>query len=99
MARHFGLRYTASAAPVTVQGQPAALAPEILAVLPEQMRGQLRNAVIALDVKRIKAVIRQIAEHEPAAGSALAAYADRFAYTAILQALEDGRTDRRGAKA
>jgi CheY-like chemotaxis protein len=96
MARHLELRYTASdLAPD--RERPASLSPETLAVLPAEMREQLRNAVIALDVKRIRSFISQVANRDPAVGSILAAYADQFAYTAILNALEDRVTDRPGA--
>ena len=66
--------------------------PKTLAALSEETREQLRNAVISLDVKRIADVIQQIADRDPAVGSALAAFADRFPCTAIPNALEDPRT-------
>ena len=94
MARHLGLRYATNVgAPSSGEQSPVALAPETLAALPKEMREQLRSAVIALDVKHIASVIRRIARRDPAVGAALAASADRFAYTAILRALEAGRDD------
>lgn len=47
--------------------------------------------MITLDVKRIKGVIRQVSDYDPAVGSILGEYAGRFAYTAILNALEGRR--------
>lgn len=38
--------------------------------------------MITLDVKRIKGVIRQVSDYDPAVGSILGEYAGRFAYTA-----------------
>ena len=76
----------------------AALAPKTLAALSEERREQPRNAGIALDVKRMADVIRKVADRVPAVASALAACADRFAYTTILNALEDPRTGPAGAE-
>ena len=91
MARLLGVKYVseAPAAPPVGEGPPpAALTPEWLAALPEEMRRELRSAVIALDAKRLGEAIRGVSERDAALGTTLAAFADRFAYTAILKALD-----------
>jgi CheY-like chemotaxis protein len=89
MARHLGVRYVYGPAPQALAREPSAiLRPEDLAALSEELRKELENAVISLDVKRIAALIRQVSEQDPALGGALASLAERFAYTSILNTLE-----------
>jgi CheY-like chemotaxis protein/anti-sigma regulatory factor (Ser/Thr protein kinase) len=84
MARHLGVRYLrAEALPPT----PGELRPEDLATLPEELRKDLSNAVTSLDRALIAGVIQHVAERNTALGAALAQHADRFAYTAILNAV------------
>jgi signal transduction histidine kinase/ligand-binding sensor domain-containing protein/CheY-like chemotaxis protein len=101
MARHLGLRYVYGAAPMPVDaGEPVAtLRPEDLETIPEEVRLELENAVIALDVKRIAAVISQVSEQNAALGSALTRLADAYAYSPIFNALESFKTKCTGSKA
>ena len=57
------------------------LRPEALAALPEDLRAELMNAVVTLDIDRITAVIRRIAELDAALGSALMFYLQRRTFT------------------
>ena len=61
---------------------------EDLAAMPEELRIQLANAVLLLDIERIEHLIRQVSEQNAALAWALASLAERFAYTPILEALE-----------
>jgi hypothetical protein len=66
----------------------AALTPEALSVLPEELCGELEAALILLDVDRVTALIRHIAEVYPALGSMMENLSDNLAYTSMLRAIE-----------
>ncbi len=65
----------------------APLTPEALSVLPEELCGDLENALILLDVDRVTALIRRIAECYPAVGSVMATLSENLAYTSMLRAI------------
>ncbi len=91
MARHLSVRYVrAEVASLPAAEATAALRPEALAALPEEMREELANALMALDAERIGGLIRRISEVDPALGAVLAQFADRLAYTPVLRALRAG---------
>jgi CheY-like chemotaxis protein len=73
MALHLGVRYRRSE---TVQAAPAesspAPPPEMLARLPDQLRNDLRLAVITLNMERIAAAIGRVSDHDPVLGALLA---------------------------
>ena len=64
------------------------LTPEALSVLPEELCGELEAALILLDVDRVTALIRHIAEVYPALGSMMENLSDNLAYTSMLRAIE-----------
>jgi len=85
MARQLGVPYQRKADPV--DGEPVAeLRPEDLAALPQEIRAELREALLALDVERISAAIDRVSQGNASLGSVLARCASRYAYTAILNA-------------
>jgi CheY-like chemotaxis protein/anti-sigma regulatory factor (Ser/Thr protein kinase) len=89
IARQLGLRYLYREPSSASPGEPAmALRPADLAALPEELRAELREALISLKRERIAEVIDRVSKQEAALGSALARCAERFAYTAILKAIE-----------
>jgi signal transduction histidine kinase/ActR/RegA family two-component response regulator len=90
MARHLGVRYLYRVAPLATQEPASAPQPDALAALPRDLRGHLKDAVISLDVRRIASMIDRVAERDAALGRMLASCAEGFAYTAILNALDDG---------
>jgi CheY-like chemotaxis protein len=93
MARQLGVRYERK--PVPVAQEPATeLRQEDLARLPQELRAELREALLALDGGRISAVISRVSRENAPLSSALALCASRYAYTAILNAinLEMGRS-------
>jgi hypothetical protein len=65
----------------------APLTPEALSELPEELCGDLENALIMLDMDRVTAVIRRIAECHPAVGGVMATLSDNLAYTSMLRAI------------
>jgi CheY-like chemotaxis protein len=85
MARQLGVRYCRDASPPATTGDSHAAD---LSALPEELRKDLASAVISLDRALIAGVIGRVAELDAALGVALVDLADRFAYTAILSALE-----------
>ncbi len=88
MARHLDVRYVrAQDAPQRPVLATPVLRPDALATLPEELRKELADAVIALDGERITGLIRRISEADLALGETLAVLAGRFAYTPILKAL------------
>ena len=89
IARHLGVRYRrAEALPASPREPPAELRPQDLAPLPEVLRNELSNALISLDRERIAQVIGRVSQRDAALGAMLALCADRFAFTAILDAVE-----------
>jgi CheY-like chemotaxis protein/anti-sigma regulatory factor (Ser/Thr protein kinase) len=89
MARHLGVRYIRAEADSLPHAQAVRpLRPEAFAALPEELREQFTNAVVALDMPRIARLVREISEIDPALGAVLAQFADRLAFTPILKALQ-----------
>ena len=87
LERMLGVRYNyGTNAPGTERGE--LLTPEALSVLPEELCGELEEALILLDVDRVTALIRRVAESYPALGEIMASLADNLAYTSMLHALE-----------
>jgi signal transduction histidine kinase/DNA-binding NarL/FixJ family response regulator len=75
----------------TVTATPTmVLSAEALVTLPQELRTELVNALVSLDVARIGEIIRRASELDPALGDALAQHANQLNYTAILQALQAG---------
>jgi signal transduction histidine kinase len=66
----------------------AALTPEALCVLPDELCGELEAALILLDVDRVTALIRRIAATYPALGRVMENLSDKLAYTPMLRAIE-----------
>jgi CheY-like chemotaxis protein len=90
MARHLGVRYLYRDDSVSTRESPSAPQPDALAALPQDLRGHLKDAVISLDVRRIGSMIDRVAKRDAALGRMLAGCAEGFAYTAILNALDEG---------
>jgi signal transduction histidine kinase/DNA-binding response OmpR family regulator len=93
MARHVGVRYQSNEAKDTAKAERAGeLRREDLAVLPIELRRELGEAVISLDAARISAAVDRISKESPALGLLLRRHTDRFAYTAIFNAISEIRT-------
>jgi CheY-like chemotaxis protein len=99
MARHLGARYIYAAPDLEPARSLAVLRPEDMAVLPEDLRRELKDALLALDLARIANAIHNVAEQRPLTGDALARLAEQYTYTPILRALEECERRYSGAKA
>jgi len=87
MARHLGVRYLVSEAGAKSDREGAGeLIPEDLSVLPDELRTELRDAVITLNPALISTAIERISQENRALGLILARYADRYAYSKIFDA-------------
>ena len=78
------------------EAEPAAPAPAgrsldraALAALPDELRRELADALVALDIGRIGALLGRVAERDPALGQLLRRHADNFDFTLIEDALRD----------
>src|SRR5438046_7843916 len=89
MSRHLGVRYRFGAALPALSGDTVErLRPEALEALPEELRAELREAVIMLQRERITGIIGRVQQQDSALGAALSRYADRLEFTAIFEAIE-----------
>jgi len=90
LARHLGVRYETSEAAGMSHGESAGkLMAKDWSGMRDELRDALREALIKLDSRLISEVIERISREDRALASVLARYADSYAYTPILQAIED----------
>jgi CheY-like chemotaxis protein len=90
LARHLGVSYTYYVAPT--ERTTGGLGQKQLADLSAQLRKELSDALISLDIRRITDVVGRISDQDAALGSALSKYTDEYAYSPILQALRSSET-------
>lgn len=95
MARHLGIQY------VFEGGQEEAgeaksreeVSPEDVATLPLELRRELREAVLRLNMARTSLSIEKIAERDARLGAALRMLADEMDYDRLLLLCEESNTD------
>ncbi|WP_300453005.1 response regulator [Accumulibacter sp.] len=89
LARHLGVRYVyQEQEPANPdRGAVAAISAATLATLPDALRQQLAEALVALDTQRIDRLIGEIAETDEALAHLLRQHADDFDYGPIEEAL------------
>jgi len=89
LQRHLGARFLRrpSAHPLPPALSPGALNSAALAALPQELRGELADALLTLDTTRITTLIGQIGEYDPALAQALRSHADNFDFEPIERAL------------
>lgn len=93
LERHLGVRYTYDDTTIETPGIAALYKPDAalrqadLAALPEELRTELADALVLLDIDRIARAASRISERDAALGHALLQYTQRCAYSSILQAL------------
>ena len=92
LERHLGVRYSYQTA--VTEKAPGALEQEAIEALPAELRKELMDAVISLDIERIASAIRRISEQDAALGRTLSQYAERYAYSSILLALQSSEAVR-----
>jgi len=88
LSKQLGVRYIYEGLP-EADKPGIALTPEMLAILPEALRSELKDALENLENKRIASVIRQIAPIDSELQKTLAYFAENFDYPAILKALRE----------
>ncbi len=89
LARNLNVRFLYDETPAAAaEASALALHAEAVAALPQEVRGELIDALVSLDTGRIEDLIRQISEWNPTLGRALAHHADQLSYTTILRALK-----------
>jgi signal transduction histidine kinase/ActR/RegA family two-component response regulator len=88
MARHLGLRYQVSEGAAKSDGERLGeLNADDLCALPDELRRELRDALIMLNPVGISTAIERISRENGALGSILARYSGRTAYSAIFDAM------------
>jgi hypothetical protein len=98
--RHLGVRYLRKAGQNMMSVQPATqLRAEAFAGLPAEVVAELREALLTLNVSRISEAIGKVSDHDSQLGFVLAKYAEKYAYTAVLKAIEDRGGDSSRASA
>jgi signal transduction histidine kinase/CheY-like chemotaxis protein len=86
LAKHLGVRYRYQESPAPA---PAAqVEPAALRALPDSLRGELTQALLALNTHRIERAVAAIAAQSPALGRGLQSLADDFQYERLLALLE-----------
>ncbi len=99
IARHIGVRYHVNDGAAKVSEGAAKsdservgeLRPDDLSALPDDLRNELRDALIMLNPARIATAIERISQENGALGSILAGYSRRTAYSAIFDAMMEGK--------
>jgi signal transduction histidine kinase/DNA-binding response OmpR family regulator len=88
MARHLGVRYVVSEGSARPDnGRAGELTAEDLAALPDELRTELRDALITLNPAPISTAIERISRENRALGLILARYANGYSYSRIFDAL------------
>lgn len=88
MARHLGVRLHASEGAARADGaRIEELRAEQLSALPDELRNELRDALIMLNPARISTAIDRISQENRALGSILARYAAGYSYSTIFDAI------------
>ncbi|HRD50931.1 MAG TPA: response regulator [Candidatus Contendobacter sp.] len=91
IARYLGVRYVYQERAATTIATAATTPDRVaLAALPEDLRRELAEALVALDTRRIDALIERVAERDAALGNLLRQHADAFNYESIEAALQSG---------
>ena len=87
MARHLGVHYRVGERAANSDAERLrALTAKDLTALGDELRKELRDAVITLNSARISTAVERISKENTVLGSILARYADRFAYSEIFDA-------------
>jgi hypothetical protein len=71
----------------------APLTPEALSALPEELCGELEDALISLDVDRVTSLTSRVAESYPRLGGIMTSLSNNLAYTTLLRAIAARKVD------
>jgi signal transduction histidine kinase/CheY-like chemotaxis protein len=93
LAQQLGVKYTiCSGAQASSSEQPAALEPEMVAALPEELCQRLAGALKSLDSDHVAAAISEAAKVDAGLARILTRHAENFDYPAILKVIETARS-------
>jgi signal transduction histidine kinase/DNA-binding response OmpR family regulator len=88
VARHLGVRYQVNEGAAESDSERVGeLRAEDLSALPDELRKELRDALIMLSPARISTAIERISQENRALGLILVGYADGYAYSKIFNAI------------
>jgi signal transduction histidine kinase/CheY-like chemotaxis protein len=88
MARHLGCRYQVTETTQKGRAQGTReLTAEAVSALPDELRQELREAIVSLNSERISAAIRLVSELDTELGLTLAQYAESYAYSRIFHTI------------
>jgi PAS domain S-box-containing protein len=90
LTRHLGVQYV-YADTLAEETQHVALTAEMLAVLPQALRNELKTALESLDSDRIGTLIGQVAAYDENLQKTLSQLVENFDYPAILKMLNEYR--------
>ncbi len=93
LTRQLGLQYSYAQSQERSPPIDVKLTPQMLAVLPQGLREELKIALEILETERIHAGINQVAEYDADLHQKLLLLADNFDYEAILTVLEQVKPD------
>jgi signal transduction histidine kinase/CheY-like chemotaxis protein len=88
MSKHLGVKYLYTETTETPE-EEVSLTPQMLEILPKELRSELSTALVHLDSKHIEAIIQQVAAYDQALQKTLTKLAERYDYPAILQCLRE----------
>ncbi len=86
LSKHLGIKYI-YAGVSTNEVLPATLTPQMLNMLPESLRGELKESLESLEKDRIFAAIKQVAAYDQPLQKILIQLVDNFDYPTILNVL------------
>jgi CheY-like chemotaxis protein len=90
LARHLGVSYVYQES--AIEETSGRLEHDVLLGLPDELRKELTAAVISLDIEEIATVVGRISDHNAALGRTLSQYAEKYAYSSILQTLRSAES-------
>lgn len=88
LSRQLGMKYRYAESPTPPAPEAVKLTAARMAVLPQNLRFALFEALSSLDSDRIGDVVAQVADYDPGLQETLSLLADNFDYPAILKALQ-----------
>jgi signal transduction histidine kinase/CheY-like chemotaxis protein len=87
LARQLNIVFSYSTGTAADQTKQNELTPQLLALLPEKLRHELKHVLESLDVQRILAIVRQTGDFSPELKRILSRLVDSYDYPQILEVL------------
>jgi uncharacterized damage-inducible protein DinB len=93
LTKQLGVQYTYTDAQAAEELSDVVLTAQMLAVLPQNLRRELHDALESLEDERITAVIGQVAPYDLTLHKTLSHLVENFDYPAILKALQTNQSE------